>query len=51
MNKGLLAVFILSANLFLFAGCADDQARAQIADLNLKIAQLIYLFLEERQHY
>lgn len=39
MKKSLLTIFALSANLFLL-GCADDQARAQIADLNARMAQL-----------
>ncbi len=39
MKKSLLTILGLSANLFLI-GCADDQARAQIADTNAKLAQL-----------
>lgn len=39
MKKRLLTVAVLSANLFLI-GCADEQARAQIADLNSRVAQL-----------
>lgn len=40
MQKGsLLAIIGLSASLFLI-GCADDQARAQLADTNYRLAQL-----------
>jgi TolA-binding protein len=39
MKKRLLIILGLSANLFLI-GCADDQARAQIADTNAKLSQL-----------
>jgi TolA-binding protein len=39
MKKSLLTVLILSENLFLI-GCADDQARAQIADLNNRISEM-----------
>ncbi len=39
MKKSLLAIFGLSANLFLI-GCADDQARQQIADTNQRLNQL-----------
>ena len=39
MKKSLLTILGLSANLFLI-GCADEQARAQIADTNAKLAQL-----------
>jgi TolA-binding protein len=37
--KSLLTIIILSASLFL-VGCADDQARAQITDTNIKLYQL-----------
>lgn len=39
MKKCLLTVSILSANLFIL-GCADDQARQQIADTNQRLNQL-----------
>ena len=40
MKKGsLLTIIGLSASLFLI-GCADDQARAQLADTNYRLAQL-----------
>lgn len=39
MKKSLLTMLILSANL-LTLGCADDQARAQIADLNNRLSQM-----------
>lgn len=39
MKKSLLTILGLSANLFLI-GCADEQARAQIADTNAKLAQI-----------
>lgn len=39
MKKRLLTMLTLSANLFLF-GCADNQARAQIADLNNRLSQM-----------
>lgn len=39
MKKSLLTILILSANLFLI-GCADDQARQQIADTNQRLNQL-----------
>lgn len=39
MKKSLLTMTILSANLFLI-GCADDQARQQIADTNQRLNQL-----------
>jgi TolA-binding protein len=39
MKKSLLAILGLSANLFLI-GCADDQARQQIADTNQRLNQL-----------
>lgn len=39
MKKSLLAVLGLSANLFLI-GCADDQARQQIADTNQRLSQI-----------
>jgi TolA-binding protein len=39
MNKSLLTIFGLSANLFLI-GCADDQARQQIADTNQRLSQI-----------
>ncbi len=39
MKKSLLTISILSANLFLL-GCADDQARQQIADTNQRLNQL-----------
>jgi TolA-binding protein len=39
MKKSLLTIFILSASLF-FVGCADDKARSQIADSNLRLSQL-----------
>lgn len=39
-KKSLLIILLgLSANLFII-GCADDQARSQIADTNAKLAQL-----------
>lgn len=39
MKKSLLAILGLSANLFII-GCADDQARQQIADTNQRLNQL-----------
>ena len=39
MKKSLLTVLGLSANLFLI-GCADDQARQQIADTNQRLSQI-----------
>lgn len=39
MKKSLLAILGLSANLFVI-GCADDQARQQIADTNQRLNQL-----------
>jgi TolA-binding protein len=39
MKKSLLAILGLSANLFLI-GCADDQARQQIADTNQRLSQI-----------
>jgi TolA-binding protein len=39
MSKCLLAIVILSANLLL-TGCADDQARAQLADTNTRLSLL-----------
>ena len=39
MKKSLLMVLGLSANLFL-SGCADDQARQQIADTNQRLTQV-----------
>ena len=39
MKRSLLAILVLSANLFLI-GCADDQARAQLADTNLRLSQM-----------
>ncbi|MEN9947095.1 MAG: hypothetical protein RLZZ293_1481 [Pseudomonadota bacterium] len=39
MKKSLLAILGLSANLFLI-GCADDQARQQIADTNQRLNQI-----------
>ena len=39
MKKSLLTMLTLSANLFLL-GCADNQARAQIADLNNRLSQM-----------
>ena len=39
MKKCLLTISILSANLFII-GCADDQARQQIADTNQRLNQL-----------
>jgi len=40
MKKSLLTIImVLSANLLLI-GCADDQARAQIADLNNRLSQM-----------
>lgn len=39
MKRSLLAILALSANLFLI-GCADDQARAQLADTNAKLSQM-----------
>ncbi len=39
MKKSLLAILVLSANLFLI-GCADDQARQQIADTNQRLSQI-----------
>ncbi len=39
MKKCLLAVVVLSANLFLI-GCADDQARAQLADTDARLSQM-----------
>ncbi|MDD3266499.1 MAG: tetratricopeptide repeat protein [Burkholderiales bacterium] len=39
MKKSLLTILWLSASLFLI-GCADDQARQQIADTNQKMNQL-----------
>lgn len=39
MKKCLLAVVILSAN-FLLTSCADDQARAGLADTNIRLSQL-----------
>lgn len=39
MKKSLLAILVLSANLFLL-GCADDQARQQIADTNQRLNQI-----------
>lgn len=39
MKRSLLAILVLSANLFLI-GCADDQARAQLADTNARLAQM-----------
>ena len=38
-KRSLLTVIGLSASLFLI-GCADDQARAQLADTNYRLAQL-----------
>ena len=38
-KRSLLAIIGLSASLFLI-GCADDQARAQLADTNYRLAQL-----------
>ncbi len=39
MKKSLLTILGLSANLFL-TGCADDQARQQIADTNQRLNQI-----------
>lgn len=39
MKKSLLTIIGLSANLFLI-GCADDQARQQIADTNQRLSQI-----------
>jgi len=39
MKKSLLTILGLSANLFLI-GCADDQARQQIADTNQRLSQI-----------
>lgn len=39
MKKSLLTILGLSANLFLI-GCADDQARQQIADTNQRLNQI-----------
>jgi len=39
MRKSLLTILTLSANLSLI-GCADDQARQQIADTNVQLSQL-----------
>ncbi|MFN7095029.1 MAG: tetratricopeptide repeat protein [Burkholderiales bacterium] len=39
MKRCLLAIVALSANLFLI-GCADDQARQQIADTNVRLSQV-----------
>lgn len=39
MKIRLLTILILSANLFLI-GCADDQARQQIADTNQRLSQI-----------
>ncbi len=39
MNKSLLTIIGLSANLFLI-GCADDQARTQIADTNVRLSKI-----------
>lgn len=39
MKKSLLTILILSANHFL-SGCADDQARQQIADTNQRLNQI-----------
>ena len=39
MKKSLLTILGLSANLFL-TGCADDQARQQIADTNQRLNQM-----------
>jgi TolA-binding protein len=39
MKKCLLTAIGLSANLFLI-GCADDQARTQLADTNMRLTQL-----------
>ena len=38
-KRSLLTIIGLSASLFLI-GCADDQARAQLADTNYRLAQL-----------
>lgn len=40
MNKSLLTIIGLSANLFLLIGCADDQARTQIADTNVRLSKI-----------
>lgn len=40
MKNRLLTILLLSANLFLIIGCADDQARQQIADTNQRLTQL-----------
>lgn len=40
MKRSLLAILGLSANLFLLIGCADDQARQQIADTNQRLNQI-----------
>lgn len=39
MKRRLLTIVVLSANLFC-VGCADDQARTQIADTNIRVIQL-----------
>ena len=39
MKRCLLAIVVLSANLFLI-GCADDQARAQLADTDARLSQM-----------
>jgi TolA-binding protein len=39
MKISLLAILLLSANLLLI-GCADDQARQQIADTNQRLSQI-----------
>ncbi len=39
LKRSLLTALVLSTNLLL-AGCADDQARSQIADTNIKLSQL-----------
>lgn len=40
MRMRLLAMLTLSANLLLLVGCADDQARSQLALTNAKISQI-----------